>query len=184
LSADVTSSAGTVNEGTVTFTVLDSNGNTVGTVSGTVTSGAATANFTLPAAQAAGSYTIQAVYTDSSSNFLTSTSSGTATLTVAPAATTTSATTPSAASSSQPVTLTATVETIGAEAAVNEGTVAFTVFDSAGNTVTTGSGSVSSGSASTSLTLSAGTYTFAAVYTDSLSNYVTSTGSSGEFTLS
>jgi len=66
LSATVTSTAGTVNGGTVTFTLLNS-GTPVGsaTTSGTVSSGAASVNYTLPAGTQAGTYTIQAVYSGS-----------------------------------------------------------------------------------------------------------------------
>ncbi|MDR3752059.1 MAG: Ig-like domain repeat protein [Terracidiphilus sp.] len=75
LSATVTSSAGTVNAGTVTFTLL--NGSTVigaPVTSGTVTSGAAAASYTLPAGLNAGAYTIQAVY-NAANYFVTSTDS-------------------------------------------------------------------------------------------------------------
>jgi len=75
LSATVTSSAGTVNAGTVTFTLL--NGSTVigaPVTSGTVTSGAAAVSYTLPAGLNAGAYTIQAVY-NAANYFVTSTDS-------------------------------------------------------------------------------------------------------------
>lgn len=84
LSATVTSSAGTVNAGTVTFTIL--NGATpVGTpvTSGTVTGGSAAANYTLPGGTSAGSYTIQAVYNPGGS-FLTSTGDAQLTVNQAP----------------------------------------------------------------------------------------------------
>jgi hypothetical protein len=64
LSATVTSSYGTVNAGTVTFTVMQGStpiGSPV--TSGTVSSSAAsTVTYTLPAGTTAGTYTIQAVY--------------------------------------------------------------------------------------------------------------------------
>jgi hypothetical protein len=75
LTATVTSSAGTVNAGTVTFTLL--NGSTVigaPVTSGAVTSGAAAASYTLPAGLNAGAYTIQAVY-NAANYFVTSTDS-------------------------------------------------------------------------------------------------------------
>jgi hypothetical protein len=75
LSATVTSSAGTVNAGTVTFTLL--NGSTVigaPVTSGTVSSGAAAASYALPAGLNAGAYTIQAVY-NAANYFVTSTDS-------------------------------------------------------------------------------------------------------------
>ncbi len=63
LTAQVTTSAGTVNQGTVTFTVLQ--GSTVigtPTTSGTVRNGQASVSYSLPAGVAAGTYTIDAVY--------------------------------------------------------------------------------------------------------------------------
>ena len=81
LSATVTSSGGTVNSGTVTFTVL--NGATpvgTATTSGTVSSGSASVNYTLPASTLAGAYTIQAVY-NGATDFTTS-SDTTHTLTI------------------------------------------------------------------------------------------------------
>ncbi len=63
LSATVTSSMGTVNAGTVTFTVMQGStpiGSPV--TSGTVSSGAASVTYTLPGGTTADRYTIQAVY--------------------------------------------------------------------------------------------------------------------------
>jgi hypothetical protein len=64
LNATVLSPSGAVNDGTVTFTVLDAADSLVGSpvASGTVAGGAASAGFTLPAGQAAGVYTVEAVY--------------------------------------------------------------------------------------------------------------------------
>ncbi|MFZ0631600.1 MAG: Ig-like domain repeat protein [Acidobacteriaceae bacterium] len=68
-----------INEGTVAFTVV---GTTTGAVtSPTVVNGAATVTYPIPAGQAAGPYTIQAVYTDAGGGFSTSTDS-THTLTI------------------------------------------------------------------------------------------------------
>jgi hypothetical protein len=67
LLATITSPAGVVNGGTVTFTVFQ--GTTqVGTltVSGTVINGSAAASYTLPAGTATGNYTIQAAYSGGS----------------------------------------------------------------------------------------------------------------------
>ena len=75
LSATVTSGSGTVNVGTVTFSVF--NGATqVGTAvtSGTVTSGAASVTYTLPAGTVATTYSIHAVY-NASAPFATSSDS-------------------------------------------------------------------------------------------------------------
>ncbi len=65
LTATVTSSAGPVNGGSVTFT-LSQGGATMGTAvtSGAVTSGAAIATYVLPAGTPAGNYTITAVYNE------------------------------------------------------------------------------------------------------------------------
>jgi RHS repeat-associated protein len=77
LSATVISAAGPVNEGTVTFTVLDESNHEVGSpvTSGTVASGAASASFSVPAGQAVGAYTIRAVY-NTGSDFTTSQNAG------------------------------------------------------------------------------------------------------------
>jgi hypothetical protein len=93
LSATVTSGAGTVNEGTVTFTVEQ--GMTVigtPTTSGTVTNGAASVSYTLPAGTPAGTYTIDAVYNPGAD--FTGSSDATHTLTVAPPVTLSPATLP------------------------------------------------------------------------------------------
>jgi hypothetical protein len=171
LSAVVTSGAGQVNVGTVTFTVLQ--GVTVigiPVTSATVTGGAANATFTLPGGTAAAVYTIQAVY-NPGAGFLGS-SDSTHTLTVngaVAAGTTTTASNASAnfSASSQLVALSATV-TSGA-GQVNVGTVTFTVLQGVtviGIPVT--SGTVTAGAANASFTLPAGTaaavYTIQAVY--------------------
>ena len=62
LTASVSSAAGSVNGGTVTFTILNG-GTTIATAtSNTVVNGAAGASVTLPAGTAVNNYTIQAVY--------------------------------------------------------------------------------------------------------------------------
>jgi hypothetical protein len=82
LSATVTSSMGTVNAGTVTFTVMQGS-TTIGTpvTSGTVSSGAASVNYSLPGGTTAGMYTVQAMYNSSGGGFAIS-SDGSHTLTV------------------------------------------------------------------------------------------------------
>src|SRR5262249_36305143 len=62
LSAAVTSAAGAVSEGSVTFTVLSGTTPVGGLVSGSVSNGSASATYSLPAATAAGWYTVQVVY--------------------------------------------------------------------------------------------------------------------------
>ena len=66
LSATVTSSVGTVNVGTETFTILSGSTPVGNAVTVNVSSGAASASYTLPAATALGTYTIQAVYNGAS----------------------------------------------------------------------------------------------------------------------
>jgi uncharacterized repeat protein (TIGR01451 family) len=85
LSATVTSTSSTVNEGTVTFSLLNSSANPIGfpVTSSTVTGGSASVSFTLPGGTAVGSYTIDATY-HPGPDFLTS--SGVGTLLVIPPA--------------------------------------------------------------------------------------------------
>lgn len=76
LNATVTSPAGPVGTGTVTFTVLNGTAPIGAPVtSGTVTNGAASASYTLPAGTAAATYTIQAVY-NAGTGFTTSSDTG------------------------------------------------------------------------------------------------------------
>ena len=168
LNATVTSPAGAVNEGTVTFTVRE--GATVigaPVTSGTVSGGAASVSYSLPAGTAVGTYTIQAMYNPGPD--FEGSSDSTQTLTVSAASSTTSASSASTSfsSSAQSVTLNATVTSPAGT--VNEGTVTFTVKQ--GATVIgapTTSGTVSGGAASVSYSMPAGTapgtYTIQAVY--------------------
>ena len=170
LQATVTSSSGTVNSGSVIFTLF-SGSNQVGTsTSGAVSNGVASVLYTLPPGTPPGSYTIQVVYSGSSS--FAGSSDNTHTLTMVQAPTTTSASnaTTDYSSSPQSVSLSATVTSeVGT---VNAGTVTFTVLNGSTpvGTATT-SGTVSSGSASVSYTLPAattiGSYTIQAVYNGS-----------------
>jgi len=184
LSASVTSSAGTVSEGTETFTILS--GSTVigNSVTVSVSSGAASANYTLPGGTAAATYTIQAVY-NGTGNYGGSTDSSHS-LTVNTVGTSTAAGNTSAtySAASQSVALSATV-TSGA-GTVSEGTETFTILNGStviGNSV---SGSVSSGAASVNYTLPAGlapaTYTIQAVYNGS-GNLVGATDTSHSLTV-
>jgi hypothetical protein len=189
LSARVSSGSGVVNEGTVTFTVFAQGGGQVGSTvtSGTVSNGNASATFTLPAGQAAGTYTIQTNYSPGP-DFQASADS-THTLTVAPASSSTTTTNASAAFSaaSQSLTLSANVTSGGS--GINEGTVTFTVFTAShvqvGQSVT--SATVSNGAATASFTLpasqSAGTYSIDAVYNPG-ADYQSSTDSSHVLTIS
>jgi hypothetical protein len=167
LTANVTSpNDGTVNEGTVTFTV----GNL--SAQGSVSGGTATATLTVPAGFAAGSYAIGASYSDATNanntvNYTGSTANTAATLTVntAASATTVSDTTATYNSGTQNVTLTATV-TSSNGGTVNEGSVSFTVGNLSAVTGAVGS----TGIATATLTLPAGfalgNYTINATYAD------------------
>jgi hypothetical protein len=80
LSANVTTAAGTVNEGSVTFTVTNSSNAVVGSpVVGTVSGGVATANYTLPGGTAPQALTITGQF---SGGTFTQASTGTGTLSV------------------------------------------------------------------------------------------------------
>ena len=170
LTASVTSAAGTVNEGIVTFTVKQG-AIVIGTpvTSGTITTGTASANFTLPGGTAAGTYSIEAAYSGGT-NFNTS-NDNTKTLTVQKADTTTTAVNASATYSNgdQTVLLSATMTSTAG--VVNQGTVTFTIktldgLTTIGTPVT--SPTVSSGTASANFTLPANTtareYKIEAVY--------------------
>ena len=176
--ATVTSPAGTVNEGAVTFTLL--NGTTaVGTaVTINVANGVATGSYTLPAGTAAGTYTISAAY-NGTVDYAASTNA-TQSLTVGKVATTTTpaaATTPYNTASST-VTLTATVA--GGTGAVNEGSVTFTVLNGTTVVGTATTGVVVAGVATVTYTLPGGipvgtSYTIQASYAGS-TDYQASSG--------
>ncbi len=117
-----TTLTGPVNEGTVTFTILDGT-NQVGTPAvASVSASAAAAVYVLPAGTPAGSYIIHAVYSGSN-NF--NGSSGDSSLIVAAAASATAVATASATfnGAAQNITLHGTLT-----GPVNEGTVTFTIF--------------------------------------------------------
>jgi hypothetical protein len=177
LSAAVASSAGTVDEGTVTFTVFNAAGVEIGTAaSGPVGTGVGTATFMVPAGTGLGVYSVETSYTDpTAGNYLPSTSAANGTLTVTAAtgavATTTVATLAVAefSSTNQPVTLSAVVTSSGF--VVSEGTVTFTIVNSKGTVIGTPAiGTVTDGTATATYTLPGntplGTYTIQAQYSD------------------
>ncbi|QJW95478.1 Ig-like domain-containing protein [Frigoriglobus tundricola] len=175
LNATVTSPAGTVSEGTETFTLFQGTTQVGNSVTVAVSGGAAVASYTLPADTAAGTYTIVDAY-NGTSNLLGS-SEGTHFLTVGPADSATTVPTASAVFGDASVMLSASVASGGN--AVAEGTVTFTVFQGTtviGSLVTA---VVSGGTASTSFPLpaglDAGTYTIRATYSGT-GNLNTSTG--------
>ena len=180
LNASVTSTQGTVNEGTETFTILS--GTTVigSPVTVSVSNSSAQATYTIPAGAQAGTYTIEAVY-NGTINFSGSTDT-THTLTINPEATSTAASSTSAtfALASQTVNLSASI--LGAVDPVNEGTETFTILNGStviGNPVSVG---VANGSASTNFDLpgdtGGGEYTIQAVYSDALGNFLSASDTS------
>jgi hypothetical protein len=185
VSASVTSSAGAINEGTVTFKlfngntpVLDSSGNPIQVTSGTLANGATgDVKWNLPALPAA-SYTIQATYTDPNGNFVAS-QPGTATLTVG--STTIAATgsvTPATINVNPTASTNVTVNaTLTADSKpVSGGTVVFKIvgLDSLENPVTIGTSDSTqvglNGQVQASVTVlpgaKAGGYTVQAIYTN------------------
>ncbi len=185
LSAQVSSKAGTVDEGIVTFTIL-SGGNPVGSpVHANVTGDVANATYTLLAGTSGGSYTIQAVYTDPI-DFTTST--GTNTLTVAGAATTITASDASAtfdATTGEGITLSANVSSTAGT--INQGAVTFKILDSSSNVVASTVVNVANGVASSNYLLPAGTgvgtYTIQATY-DGTPSFATSLPTNNTLTIS
>jgi hypothetical protein len=166
LSATVTSPAGTVNEGTETFTIL--NGTTViGTpVTVSVSAGAAAAAYALPGGTAGGTYTIRAAYNGTSNLLPFTDTSHDLIVGAAAAATATAAATASFSAADQTLHLAATATS--AAGTVNEGTETFTLLS--GTTVigTPVTVNVSAGAAAAAYTLpggtSAGAYTIQATY--------------------
>ena len=184
LTAAVTGTAGTVAQGTVTFTIL-SGSTTIGSpVSASVSGGSASANYTLPAGLAGGTYTIKAAYSGGT-DFGTSSDSS-HTLTVGAAATTTAAksVTITYSSSAQAVTLSATVTS--SAGTVGEGSETFTVLNGTAVIGAATTGNVAGGSVSVSYTIPAGTavgaYTIKAVY-NGTAEYLTATDTSHVLTI-
>jgi hypothetical protein len=174
LSATVTSPTGTVNEGSVTFTLEDSLGHVIGVAQAApVSSGAASVNYALSGPLNAGTYKILVSYTDTfPGKFGDDGTDASGTLTVSPAPATvtggSSSLTYNPAQTS--VTVSATVGSTGGT--VSEGTVTFTVENSLGIAVAAPvvSPTVSHGTVSATVLLSsplaAGTYKVAVSYTD------------------
>ena len=172
LNATVTSTAGTVNEATVTFSVLS--GSTVinGSVSVPISAtGTASTQYTLPAGLAGGKYTIEAVY-DGGPNFMTSTDKA-HTLMVNPATGTTTAAanqTATFSTSAYTVMLNATVS--NPAGTVGEGSETFTVLSGTNVIGTATTGYPAGGAVSVNYTIPAntpvGTYTIKAVYNGTL----------------
>ncbi len=188
--ANISVPANTVGEGTVTFTITDAKGNTVGTVQGNVTGGTANANFNLPAGLAPGNYTIGVSYSDTtgSGNFVDAGDTS-ATLTITPANVTTKTSNVSAVYSpnAQTLALSATVTDASIPTdTVGEGVVTFTIAN--GSTVLgTVQGNVTGGKANANFNLPAGqalgTYTISVSYSDSSGNFSDSGDTGATLTL-
>jgi hypothetical protein len=166
LSASVSIPIGTLNEGTLTFSILNG-ANTVGTpITVNVVNGVANGTYTLPAGIAVGSYPVVAVYNGTAN--VNAFTDGNARLTVAAASATVQATALATAFSptSQIVTLTATLSSSAGP--VNTGTVTFTLLNGTAVVGTPVSGTVTNGAVSADYVLpgqlAVGTYTIRAEY--------------------
>jgi hypothetical protein len=179
LTATVSSQTGeSINEGVVSFSVTDSDGNPVGgTVSNiAVSNGTASASFTVPGNTPVGTYTITATYTDpqngSSGGRFGPSSDDTHTLTVnaTPASTTVKAGNASVDVSTSPQSVNVVALVNSPAGTVNEGTMTVTLFDKTNSPVASGFASVSGGSASVKITVPAnfpaGSYQMQESYTD------------------
>jgi Bacterial Ig-like domain (group 3) len=185
LTALVTSTAGTVDEGTETFSILS--GTTVigSAVIVDVVNGTASASYVLPGATPAGTYTIQAAY-NGTADFLGSTDTSHS-LTVSPATTSTGANSTSTMfdTFSQTALLSATVTSPAGT--VDAGAETFTILS--GTTVigSADTSIVANGTASVFYLLPAatpvGTYTIQAVYSGA-ADFVGSTDTSHSLTVS
>ena len=184
LSATVTSDAGVVNEGTETFVLLQ-DGSPVGTsVTVNVANGSASVTYALPAGQAGGSYTIQAVY-NGTGNIAGSIDSSHL-LVINAAATSTSAQSLVADFNSNSQTLTLNASVTSNAGVVNEGTETFTIFNGSvpiGTPVNVG---VANGNAQADFTLPGGTgaqsYVIDAVF-NGTGNFGTSSDTSHKLTV-
>ncbi|MFO0805191.1 MAG: CARDB domain-containing protein [Gemmataceae bacterium] len=169
LTAQVTG-PGVVGSGTVTFTIPTLSS---GTATANVVNGVATANFSVPAGAAFGTYPIVATYSGNT-NFFSSLDNGSRSLSIVSGTTTTNTgnVSVSYATASQPLNLTATVS---AAITVNEGTVAFTITNAAHAVIATQTVNVNKGTAATTnLSLPAAlpsVFTIAAAYSDSTGNF-------------
>ena len=185
LTATVIDGAGLVDTGTATFTVLNGSA-VVGTpVTSNVVNGVANAEYALPASTPGGVYTIQAVFSGTSST-LSGSSDSSHTLTISDAATTTAASSATTTfnASNQTFSLSATVTS--SAGIVNEGTETFTILSGTTTVGTPATADVSNGDVTASYTLpggtTVGTYTIEAVY-NGTADYGTSTDTSQSLTI-
>jgi hypothetical protein len=173
VSATVTSPDDTVNEGIVTFTVFfkSSNQQVSESAQAAVHNGLASTALVVPGGTPVGSYTIQAVYSDATNNFVADLPSTTTLTILAPTSVSVgSLKSIPAHKKDQSVDVSATVSSPNGP--VNHGTVTFALFDS--NNVQVGlpvvANVMSNGTASATLVVLGGTppgdYTVKAIYTD------------------
>ncbi len=166
LSANVSSPAGTVSQGGVTFKVLNSSSQVVLSTVVNVSSGVASGNALLPAGTPVGSYVIQASYNGTASYAASLPSSSALTITAAASTTAAAPASIGFSTASQNVALSATVTSTAGP--VNEGTEIFTIFSGSTSIATSGPVNVVAGVANATLGLPASTalgpYTIDAVY--------------------
>ena len=154
LYASVSSPAGTISEGSVTFTIFDGATPVMPPIVIAVTNGIAAGNAQLPAGTAAKTYDLRVVYSGTG-NYAASPQS-VSVLTVSPAATTTIAGNATATFSPSDQTLSLTAGVTSGGMSVGEGSVTF-IVRSGSTVVGTASASVNSGQARANLNLPAGT---------------------------
>ncbi|MBX7210334.1 MAG: cadherin-like beta sandwich domain-containing protein [Verrucomicrobiaceae bacterium] len=176
LLANVISSSGAVNEGTVTFQIKDSGGTNIGSaaISPTVSDGFAAVNYTLPAGQAAGTYFIHATYNSGSAN-ITGSLDNTHTLEITgvPESVNIDVADKTATTSASPQNLTLDATLTSAGGIVAAGNVTFQLTLDGVNVGTAVIGAVSNGAASVTYVLPGGSgggnYTILATYDGTVS---------------
>jgi sugar lactone lactonase YvrE len=181
LVATVTSSGGTVNSGTVTFTLVNGSSLVIGSpVTVNVTSGSASANYTLPAGTPAGTYTIEAAYSSSKGFAESSDSSHTLIVAPYPTPTVTLGTVPAILNRGTSVTLMATFTTISGDPAPTQPMSFYAGLTLLGTGALSGSGATYTATLTTAA-LPSGTQTIVATYPGD-TNYLTAS-STGQSTL-
>ena len=168
LFANVNSAAGTINEGSVSFTVFSGSTQVAGPFVMSVSNGVASGDAFIPAGTATGTYIIDAVYNGTASFASSLPSSGN--LTISAASTTSSASAASTSFSSSRSERALTASVTSAAGTVSEGMVTFTILNGGTPVGSSVPANVNSGTANASYPLPPGTaigsYTIKAVYTD------------------
>ena len=184
LSATVSSADGPVTGGTETFTILSGSTDAGTPITENVVNGSASGTYTIPAGALGGVYTIQAIFSGTST--LLGSSDSSHTLTISEAATTTAASsaTTTFSTSNQTISLSATVTS--SAGIVNEGTETFTILSGTTPVGIAATAGVSNGAVTASYTLPGGTpvgtYTIEAVYNGTV-DFGTSTDTSQSLTI-